>query len=73
MENTTVTNKATGHKYHYSCPPREAVVCAYEQYDRNFWNTWQYDYRKAALSPDGKEWSCGSFTAPAKADPPTQA
>lgn len=55
-----VLNLLTGETRHYSCPPREAVVCAAEQ-ERGNWNTWTYDFSRARANL--RTVSCGEWTA----------
>jgi len=63
---TVVTQFTTWTTTTYSCDPRKAVVCAYEQIINKNFNTWQYDFNQARLV--GKTWCCGTggntFTAP---------
>ena len=59
---TNVMDLRTGNYTVYSCAPREAVVCAYEQ-DRRNWNTWTYNFSIARIGPSGLTVSCGDFSA----------
>jgi hypothetical protein len=59
---TSVMNLATGKEIIFTCPPAEAVVCAFEQHNGN-WSTWNYDYSKADISKSGLTVSCGLFVA----------
>jgi hypothetical protein len=59
---TKVFNMKTGELKGYSCPPSEAVVCAFEQEKKNF-NTWQYDYSQAEFAASGESVSCGDWAA----------
>lgn len=58
-----VVNLATGQEVEYGGPtPQQAVVNAYEQFTRGNWNTWEYDYSQAKLTPSGLHWNCGDWT-----------
>lgn len=59
---TVVRHLGTGKTYEYSCEPAQAVVCAYEQYGRANWHTWDYDFSQAKVA--GSTVYCGDFAAP---------
>lgn len=40
---TTCHNMRTGEYAVYTLPPKEAVVCAYQQLTKRDYNTWNYD------------------------------
>ena len=60
-----VFNLSTQEERYYTCPPVEAVVCAYEQARGNA-NTWQYDFKThpmLAFGQSGKTVFCGDWGA----------
>lgn len=60
---TVVRNMHTSQELVYSIPPKEAVVAAYNQYQRNNWNTWTYLEGRAPVMEGKYGWSCGDFWA----------
>ena len=63
---TVVYQLGTRNKYIYTVPPEQAVVNAYYQYEKNNYNTWEYDYSMARYSFSTKTVYCGDFAAKAK-------
>jgi hypothetical protein len=59
---TVVTELGTSKQQEFSCDPRSAVVCAYEQSKGNF-NTWTYDFNQAVVTQSGQHVYCGNFAA----------
>lgn len=60
---TVVYNLETGEQREYSCPPYEAVVCAYAQ-DRHDHSTWLYPQRYSDSVLVGPHTvSCGDWSA----------
>jgi hypothetical protein len=43
-----------GMRVTYSCSPREAVKCAWYQFKKKRYDTWNYDYRDVVRLPDGR-------------------
>ena len=61
---TKVTDLATGSISYYSLPPRDAVIAAFAQNERNDWETWNYTQRYAGMVRQGNYTvTCGDFTA----------
>lgn len=58
---TYVRNRKTGERIGYSLEPREAVIAAYAQEQKD-WSTWFYErkYGKLAALTDGL-WECGDW------------
>ena len=63
---TIVYQLGTNNKYIYTLPPEQAVVCAYYQYAKNNYNTWEYDYSLVRYSATVMTVYCGDFAAKAK-------
>ena len=63
MASTVVVNRKKRYEVSYTCSPKEAVVCSFEQFENKNFQTWDYDYSKAKLSEDRKTWSCGDWVA----------
>jgi hypothetical protein len=64
MPYTEVLNLATGATYEYSLPPKNAVECAYAQYEQGDYNTWEYAGKyNAQLTTNGRCWYLGDFSA----------
>jgi hypothetical protein len=61
-----VMNLNTGAEYHYSgITPREAVIAAYAQGERQDWNTWDYEKKYGYLvriSRSSRTISCGEYS-----------
>ena len=50
-------------KISYTCTPRQAVIAAYAQNNRDY-NTWQYEERYGKLVEETEDtWLCGDFCA----------
>lgn len=63
---TIVYQLGTRKKYIYTLPPKIAVVCAYYQYGKHNYNTWEYDYSIAKYSVSARTVYCGDFAAKAE-------
>ena len=63
---TVVYQLGTRSAYIYTVPPEKAVVCAYYQYVKNNFNTWEYDYSLARYSVSARTVYCGDFAAKAE-------
>ena len=63
---TIVYQLGTENKYIYMLPPEQAVVCAYYQYEKKNFSTWEYDYSMARYSVSAKTVYCGDFAAKAE-------
>jgi hypothetical protein len=50
----TVVTCPDGMRVTYSCCPREAVKCAWYQFKKKRYDTWNYDYRDVVSLPDGR-------------------
>ncbi len=60
----TVMNLATGQKIEYGdIPAQKAVVCAFEQYTKKNWQTWDYKFDQAKQSKSGLTWVCGDWAS----------
>lgn len=60
---TKVLNLSTSEEIIYLLPPKEAVVCAFMQYAKKNFNTWDYDFSIAKVSKSGVTVYCGDFAA----------
>lgn len=59
----TVMNLVTREKQKYTCSPREAVIAAHAQAQRDF-NTWEYEARYGKLVYEGNfTVTCENFSA----------
>lgn len=60
---TRVLNLITQKEIYYCLPPREAVICAFEQYTLKNFNTWTYDTDKRIMIQEGKyTFLCGDWS-----------
>ena len=50
-------------EYYYTLPPEQAVVCAYYQYEKRNWNTWEYNFKLALHSHYYGTAYCGNMAA----------
>lgn len=63
---TVVYQLGTNNEYIYMLPPEQAVVCAYYQYEKKNFSTWEYDYSLVRYSITARTVYCGDFAAKAK-------
>ncbi len=56
-----VRNLSTGQTVTYvGVTAQKAVVCAFYQYTKQDWHTWDYDFSIARLA-NGRTWVCGDW------------
>lgn len=63
---TVVYQLGTSNKFIYTVPPKQAVVDAYYQHEKNNYNTWEYDYSLVRYSATAMTVYCGDFAAKAE-------